>query len=60
MQATADAERLQGWTLELPAAEVLAQARILARQLKPEQKILVMLPKPEVSEISSQLRRSAG
>ncbi|WP_161554247.1 pyridoxal-phosphate dependent enzyme [Stenotrophobium rhamnosiphilum] len=50
-QTIADAEKQYGWSLDLPAAEVLAQAKVLARKMRPDQKLLVMLPKPEDSQI---------
>ncbi|MES2490897.1 MAG: pyridoxal-phosphate dependent enzyme [Pseudomonadota bacterium] len=51
-QTIADAEKQHGWSLDLAAAEVLAQAKALARKMRPDQKLLVMLPKPEDSQTS--------
>lgn len=46
-KAVADAGRLQDWTLDAAAGEVLVQARSLAGSMGADKLILVMLPKPQ-------------
>lgn len=46
-RAIEQAQRLERWSLDLPAGEVLAQAHTLATSMDASKSILLMLPKPE-------------
>ncbi|TXH05706.1 MAG: pyridoxal-phosphate dependent enzyme [Nevskiaceae bacterium] len=46
----------EGWTLELAAGEVLAQARRVAKELGPDKRVVAMLPKAETAAWEAALR----